>query len=60
MLKKFYVLAWFLLVGATVVSVFTGSLNEIGMLAFGLIALALVHSLGLWAAFKNSQQMYGE
>jgi hypothetical protein len=60
MLKKFYVSAWLLLIGSGAVSVFTGSLNEIGMLAFGLISLALVYALALWAVFTNSGEMQRE
>ena len=57
MLKNFYVLAWFLLIGSALVSVFTGSLNEIGMVAFGLIGLALVYALALWSVFSNHGAM---
>jgi hypothetical protein len=53
MIKKFYVLAWFLLIGSAIVSVFKGTLTEFGMVAFGLIALALVHALVLWAVLIN-------
>jgi protein-S-isoprenylcysteine O-methyltransferase Ste14 len=60
MLKKLYVLAWFLLIGSAAVSVFNGSLNEVGMLAFGLIGLALVHALALWAVFTNPGEMHPE
>jgi hypothetical protein len=60
MLKKFYVLAWFLLIGSALVSVLTGSLNEIGMVAFGLIGLALVYALALWAVFTNPGELHPE
>ena len=60
MLKKFYVLAWFLLIGSALIAVLTGSLNEIGMVAFGLIGLALVYALALWSVFTNPGELYAE
>ena len=58
--KKFYVLAWSLLIASFVVSVSTGSLTEIGMVAFSLIALALVYALALWAVLTNFAEMHLE
>jgi hypothetical protein len=49
MIKKFYVLAWFLLIGSVIASVFSGTLTELAMVTFGLIALSLVHALAVWA-----------
>lgn len=53
MIKKFYVLAWFLLVGAVLVSVFTGIFNALAMVASSLIALGLFHALALWSVFAD-------
>ena len=53
MLKNFYALAWFLLIGSVVVSALTGSINEIGMVAFGLIGLVLIYALALWSVISN-------
>ena len=57
MLKKLYVSAWFLLILAAAATIFTGSLNEVGMVAFGLIGLALVYAMALWVVFVNPGQM---
>jgi hypothetical protein len=56
MIKKFYVLAWFLLIGSVIVSVFTGALTGLGMVTYGLIALALVHALMLWSLIVNTRE----
>ena len=54
MIKKFYVLAWFLLIGSAIVSIFTGTLTGLGMVTYSLIALALVYGLALWAVIVNT------
>lgn len=54
MIKRFYVLAWFLLIGSAMASVLQSTLNELGMVAFGLIALALVQGLALWSVIINT------
>jgi hypothetical protein len=52
MIKKFYVFAWLVLTGSAIASVFTGSLNELGMVVFGLIALVLVYAFALWVVVR--------
>ncbi len=49
MIKKFYVFAWLLLIGSAAGSVLNGSISELGMVAYGLIGLALVYALAVWA-----------
>ena len=41
-MKKFYVLAWFLLAAAVLVSIFTGTFNPLAMVVFSLVAVGLV------------------
>lgn len=53
MIKKFYVLVWFLLAGSLAASVFTGSLTDLGVLAHALAGLALIYGLALWAVLVN-------
>jgi len=53
MIKKFYVLAWFVLIGSATASVLNGTLNDLAMVAFGLIALGLVYALALWSVLTN-------
>lgn len=59
-MRKFYGLAWFLLMGSALVSIYTGSLNEVGMVAFSLIGLALVYALAMWAVFSDPGSVHGE
>lgn len=53
MIKRFYVLVWFVLAVSIVVSVFTGSLTNVGLLGHALVALALVYGLALWSVFRT-------
>lgn len=55
MIKKLYVLAWLLLIGAVVSTIFKGTLDELAMVAFAIIAMGLIHALALWAAFVNTR-----
>ena len=55
MIKKFYVLAWLLLIGSAAATILTGSLSGLSMVAFGLIALALVHGLAFWSVVVNTR-----
>lgn len=54
MVKKFYILAWFLLVGGVLASIFTGTFNPLATVAFSLIALGLFHAMALWSVFVNT------
>ncbi len=56
MIKKFYVLVWFLLAGSMIASLLTGSLTNLGLLAHAMVALVLVHGLALWAVFRPEQR----
>jgi hypothetical protein len=53
MIKNFYIVAWLLLIGSAVHSILNGTLNELAMVSFGLIGLALVYALALWAVLIN-------
>lgn len=46
--------------GSALVSIYTGSLNEVGMVAFSLIGLALVYALAMWAVFSDPGSVHGE
>ena len=54
MIKKFYILAWFLLAGSFLATIFTGSISDLGMLGFALGALSLVYGLALWSVLTTN------
>ena len=56
-MKKFYVLAWFLLAASALVSVFTGTFNPLATVVFSLVALALVLALALWSVIVNTRDV---
>jgi hypothetical protein len=53
MIKKFYVLAWFLLIGSALTSIVTGTFDALGMVAVSIGTVGLVYALALWAAFTS-------
>ena len=53
MAKKFYVFAWFLLVGTVLFSVFRGTFDVLAMLAVSLAAVGLVYAFALWAVTRD-------
>ena len=55
MMKKFYVLAWFLLAASVLVSVFTGTFNPLGVVIFSLVAVGLVYGFALWSVIVNTR-----
>ena len=55
MIKKFYVLAWFLLIGSALASIVTGTFDAMAMVAVSIGTLGLFYALALWAAFTNPQ-----
>lgn len=55
-MKKFYVLAWFLLAASIIVMVFTGTFNPLAMVVFSLIAAGLVYALALWSVIVNTRE----
>lgn len=59
-MKKFYVLAWFLLAAAVLVSIFTGTFNSLAMVVFGLVAVGLVHGFALWSVIVNTRDTQPE
>ena len=55
MIKKFYLLVWFLLIGSALASIVTGTFDALAMVALSIGTLGLVYALALWAAFTNPQ-----
>jgi hypothetical protein len=55
MLKKFYVLAWFLAAMAVLISVLTGTFSVTAMVVFSFIGLCLVYTLALWSVIVNTR-----
>ena len=55
MYKKFYVFAWFLLIGSTLASVFKGTFGPLSMIAASLGVVGLVYAFGLWAVMRDPQ-----
>lgn len=55
MIRQFYALAWFILTGTIVVSIFSGQLDPVMLFAFSLIALGLVYALALWSVIVNTR-----
>lgn len=60
MMRKFYISAWIVLAATFFVSLLSGSFNPVALLVFGLIALALVHTLMLWSVFVNTRDAQHE
>ena len=60
MKHKFYVITWLLLAGAVLFSVVNGPVNELQMIAFGLIGLALIYGLALWSVLVNTTETQQE
>ena len=56
MIEKFYVLVWLLLIVSATASIFTGAMNELAMVTFGLIALGLVHVFLWWSTLRNPER----
>jgi hypothetical protein len=59
-MKKFYVLAWFLLAASALISVFTSTFNPLVMVVFSLVALMLVLVLALWSVIVNTRDKQPE
>jgi ABC-type multidrug transport system permease subunit len=57
LLKNLYVLAWFLLAAAVLVSALTGAFNVAALVVFSLIALGLVYTLALWSVTVNTREI---
>jgi hypothetical protein len=59
-MKNFYISAWVLLAAAALVTVLTGSFNPLALLAFSLVALALVLSLVMWSVIMQTRDFKTE
>lgn len=59
-MKNFYISAWILLAAAAFVTVLTGSFNPLALLAFSLVALALVLSLAMWSVIVQTRDFKTE
>lgn len=55
MFKKFYVFAWFLLIGSALASNFSGTFDASAMIAVSLGAVGLVYVFALWAVTRDVQ-----
>ena len=55
MIKKFYVLAWFLLAASALISVFTGTVNPLAIVVFSLVAVGLVYGFALWSVIVKTR-----
>lgn len=53
MIKKFYVFAWFLLIGSAIGSILSGTFDAMGMVAVSLGAVGLVYAFAMWAVLTN-------
>lgn len=60
MLKNLYISAWFLLAMAVLTLVLTGAFSTAALLAFSLIALGLVYTLGLWSVIVSTRELKSE
>lgn len=59
-MKQLYISAWILLAIAVLATLLSGAFGTAAMLAFGLVALGLVHALALWSAFANTRDLQPE
>lgn len=55
MIKKIYVLAWFLLLASVLAAVFTGTFDPLAMVVFSLVAVGLVYAFALWSVIVNTR-----
>lgn len=53
MIKKFYVFAWFSLIGSALASIFAGTFNAVPMVAVSLGVVGLVYAFALWAVTRD-------
>ena len=59
-MKKFYVLAWFLLLASVLAAVFTGTFDPLAMVVFSLVAVGLVYGFALWSVIYNTRDTQPE
>ena len=55
MFKKFYVFAWFLLIGSAFAAIFSGTFDALTMIAVSLGVAGLVYAFALWAVTRDVQ-----
>ena len=55
MMKKFYVLVWYLAATAVLISVLNGTFSATPMMIFSFIGLGLIYTLALWSVFVNTR-----
>ena len=53
MFKRFYVFAWFLLIGSALASIFNGTFDALTMTAVSLGVAGLVYAFALWAVTRD-------
>lgn len=60
MIKRFYVLAWFLLIAAALALALTGAFNAAALVAFSLVGLGLIYGFALWSVIVNTRETQPE
>ncbi len=55
MIKKFYIFAWFLLIGSAMASIFNGAFDAFAMITVSVGVVGLVYAFGLWAVTRDAQ-----
>ena len=53
MIRTFYVLAWFLLIGWSLASILIGTFDALSVIAASIVAVGLVYAFALWAVLNN-------
>ena len=60
MMKPIYAFAWVLLAAAIVLTAMTGTFDAPALVAFSLVALALVYTLALYSVIVNTREIKTE
>ena len=55
MIKKFYIFAWFLLIGSALASIFSGAFNAAVIVGVSVGFVGLVYAFALWAVTRDVQ-----
>ena len=55
MIKKFYIFAWFLLIGSALTSIFSGAFNAAVVVGVSVGYVGLVYAFAWWAVTRDVQ-----
>ena len=55
MLKKFYIFAWFILIGLAALAAVNGTFDQLALIGTSIGAVALVYAFALWAVTREVQ-----